>query len=834
MAHTNATVWKKYIFLARRGPPCQKANTDRGDAEQTTDLLVLERVQMNRATILVRLFSVLLAGSATSVMAQVQTAMPVPDAGDQDRPVRRPDGTPAAVQTGTVSEDGIGDIVVTAQRRNESVQRSSLSIQVVGGESLSASGATQPNELTRLVPGLQVSGGTTSQFYVRGVGDFGVTAIANPAVAINLDNMYIHRPQAVAGNFFDLDRVEVLKGPQGTLYGRNASGGAVNLITAKPRLGSLSGYLQGQVGNYDLFEGEGAINLPVGDTLAVRASFDVVSRDGYLSDGSEDDKRQSVRLQALWQATPDLSLLLRGTYVHLGGVGSGYVLANPLPGTTPWTGSADPRVQASYVARQPPGTPQGFFLTATPDDLCQDIDTYSAAGELTWNAGPVTIALIPTYQHTAARFAVTPSFVYGPGVFGTDGDRTDTSSVELRVTHQGDRLKAVAGAYFYGQDIDSSYGVNSGLIQRIALESVLTTRSYSAFGDLTYSLTDKFRLLGGLRYTSEQRGLEDGRKFGVFPSLICARPTLAGTDRCLLASFSGERTFNKLNWKAGFEYDLAPQSMLYFNASTGFKAGGFNQAVDFTPGSTNTLPFEPETITAYQGGVRNRFLDNRLQVNIEGFYWDYRDLQISQLIIDGQGQTSLATQNAGKARIFGGTLDAVAKPYRSGTFRAAVEYVNSKYLEFNFIQAQRFVAPGSTGCIVTPAGTGAGGALVNLNCAGFELIRSPRWSGNASYTHNLDLANGDTIAATADLSFAGPRWLAADFVPGERADGYAAIGANLTYTRSGGDWSLTAFVRNITKEAIYTGGLQSTFAAGFITTSIAAPRVYGARLRFNF
>lgn len=740
-----------------------------------------------------------------------------------------------APATGPNEAATVEDVVVTAQRRVQSVQDSSLSIQVLGGEALTNAGATQPNELTRIVPGLQVSGGTTSQFYVRGVGDFGVTAISNPAVAVNLDSVYIHRPQAISGNFFDLERVEVLKGPQGTLYGRNASGGAVNLITAKPKLGEYGGYVQAQAGNFGLIGSDGAFNMPVSDVLALRASYDVTSRDGYLSDGSEDDEHQSARLQALWKPSDTLSLLLRGTYNHLGGVGSGYVLATPLAGTDPWTGSADPRVQADYVRRQPAGTPPGFFRSASPDDLFQDIENWSVSGELTWGLGPVTVTLIPAYQHSDAKFAVVPSFLYGPGVFDTNGDITETKSVELRLSGESDILKWVGGLFYYDQNLDSSYGVNSGLIQRIIPESTLTTKSYSAFGDATYNLTSAVRLLAGIRYTSEEKGLEDGFKYGVFPSGTCAAPTIPGTNRCLLATFSGDKTFEKTDGKVGFEWDLADEHMLYGTISTGFKAGGFNQAVTFTPGSTATLPFNPESITAYQGGLRNRFLDNRLQVNLEAFYWDYKDLQISQLIIDGQGQVALATQNAGQATIYGGSIDVVARPTSNDTIKASVEYVHSRYDEFSYVQAAAFVPAGSTGCKVTPTGVlGPAGPLVSLDCSGFELIRSPKWSGNASYTHTFDFANGAMIATTADLTFGASRWLATDFVAGERADGYVILGANVTYTPPSGDWTATAFVRNITEEALYSGGLQSTFASGFITSSIGSPRTYGVRLRYNF
>ena len=195
------------------------------------------------------------------------------------------------------------EIIVTAQRREETLQKSSLSIQVVSDDELWRAGVAQASDLNRLVPGIQIAGGgNAAQIYIRGVGDFAASPLSNPAVAVNVDGVYISRPQGVNSSFYDLERLEVLRGPQGTLYGRNASGGALNLITNRPsldcveRLGRASG-----LGNYSLFEAQGAINVPLGDTVAIRAAANVVQRDGYLSDDTNDEDTTAGRVRLLWQ-----------------------------------------------------------------------------------------------------------------------------------------------------------------------------------------------------------------------------------------------------------------------------------------------------------------------------------------------------------------------------------------------------------------------------------------------------------------------------------------------------------------------------------------------------
>ena len=777
------------------------------------------------------------------------------------------------------TDDGevLGDIVVTAQRREENLQKTALSIEAFSGEALRASGIVNADAVSRLAPGVQVAGGTTTQVYVRGVGDFGVTATANPAVITSLDGVAIARPQAISGNFFDIERLELLKGPQGTLYGRNASGGALNILTVAPKLGETGGYLEGNVGNYDQLGLEGAVNLATGDAAALRLSFQVNDRDGYLSAGGDDDEHQSVRVQARLESGR-LSLRPILSYTHLGGNGTGLALIPRLPGQSAWLENTDPVAGAAYLARAtaifnaalaagcnpaPTGNcppPPALLADPSTSNLFQDVDSYAAAATLDYDLDFATLTVIPAYRKTNARFAVQPSFIYNVGgVYNAAGDRSDGErskqySLEARLGGDTDALKWVLGGYAFKEKQSNDFVLFGGLIQNQRVMGKLDTEALAVFGQATYSLTDAFRVTGGIRYTNDKRAATDLQKFAISPTVTAPSPVTGnlpvpclpnvlgpgtrppGTLCPLLNTTPGfydsKVTFNKVTWKAGVEFDLAPQSMLFADVSTGFKAGGFNQAISLT--DTNQLqPYAPETITAYTLGAKNRFLDNRLQVNVEAFYWDYKNLQLSAQAFDGTGVIVLLTQNAGKARVAGGNVNVVARPWRGGTLRGSLEYVDSEYKRFLLTQSARFVPPGRTGCAVSaPNAQG----LVTVDCSGQRLIRSPKWSGNLGLSQQFGLGNAGDLVFDADMAFASKRFVTADFTAAQLARSYQNISASITYNAPADRWFVGAYVRNLTNEKIYTGGggHQAAFVTGWNTSNIAPPRTYGARAGVRF
>ncbi len=725
----------------------------------------------------------------------------------------------AAAQT--PSDNSVSEIVVTAEKTETTLQRSSVAIQVVSGHEIERSGVTKATDLNRLVPGLQIgTGGNAAQIYIRGVGDFAASALSNPAVAVNVDGVYIARPQGVNANFYDLARVEVLKGPQGTLYGRNASGGAINLVTTRPVLGDIRGYILGELGNYANKRLEGAINVPLGETVAARASFLLADRNGYLSDGTDDESEQAARLRVLWEPNADVSLLINGDYAHEGGKGPGYVMLPRPAGTDKWTSASSP--QANAVLTSTP--PLGFLIPPVGTDTYVDNNQWNLSAELNWNLGPATLTLLPAYRDLDAHERNYPA-----GLRNTWSTKSHQSSLEARLSNTTDHLRWVAGAYYFREAQTAAQDIYQGILNDVSANYKPTTTSYAAFGQATFSVTDQFRLIGGLRYTYESKTLT-GARYTNSPNGLPPGTPLP----LLLDNFGGKTHFTSTNWKAGAEFDVSPTSMLYFTASTGFKAGGFNQSV--APLDT----YDPEKITAYELGMRNRFLGGRVQLNLEAFKWDYKGAQIAHVIFDPKGNLNLITQNAGQASIKGFDIDARIRVGEGGRLHGLVEYNDAVYDRFRYASGYSIFGsplfnPASVGCPVGAPYPGAnfGTVLIDVNCDGFQMPRAPKWSGLVSYDHTLRLNDGSQINAAATLQFASARWLGFEYVPTERAKAYQMLDLDLTYTAPKGAWSVSGYVHNVTNAALYSGAGEQGFVPPLVYATIAPPRTYGVKLRYN-
>jgi len=290
--------------------------------------------------------TILLIGTAVAAVSA-----PVPLAAHEAMPGISQSHSPAGPPD---PNGGLADIVVTAQRRAETAQRAAVAIDVVSPQELTRAGVVTATMLNATVPALTVQqgGGANTTFFVRGVGNFTNNGYSDPAIAFNLDGIYLGRPTSTTGTFFDLERIEVLKGPQGTLYGRNATGGAINVIPAKPKLGERTLSFSGSFGNYDAVDVEAAANLPIGDNAAIRIAGKVVDRNGYNEDGTSDEVGQGVRAQLLIKPSPTVSIRLSGDYSHQGGagVGASYVGTENFTPGTPATSISPPNyMHASHL-----------------------------------------------------------------------------------------------------------------------------------------------------------------------------------------------------------------------------------------------------------------------------------------------------------------------------------------------------------------------------------------------------------------------------------------------------------------------------------------------------
>jgi iron complex outermembrane recepter protein len=717
----------------------------------------------------------------------------------------------------TPDSDTLQEITVTAQRRVETLQKSSLAIQAIGGEELSKAGVSQAKDLNALVPGLQMAqGGTATQFFIRGVGDFSSTQLSNPGVAFNLDGVYVARPQAIGPTFYDIQRIEVLKGPQGTLYGRNASGGAVNLITNKPSVDSLGGYLTLEAGNYDNKRATGAINIPLSSTLAVRGALDVVNRDGYLTDGTDDDKHEAARVQLLWRPEERLSILTSADFTHVHGAGTGYV-PNPRPsGSSDFLGNGEARA-INFLGSQLPLGPLVAYgappLAYGFTDFRPRVEQqgWNVSSELNYEMDWATLTLLPAYRHFENSEANYPGFL------NTEDFNDSEFTSEVRLSKAGEQLKWVLGFYYYHDELRGGHDhVDFGVpLVTSVLYPTNETRSYAGFAQASYSVVEPLRVIAGLRYTVDRPKLE-----GSLNALSFLTPPP------LVEPFSGSHQFNSVTWKGGLEYDLGPENMLFFTVSTGYKAGGLNQE----PGDNL---YGPEKLKAFELGSRNRFFNDRLQLNLEVFKWDYKDHQEAVLTFDNLFNANSVIVNAGKATIEGFSVDMQALVTQHDTLRTYVEYNNSRYDSFLLNAAAFAVAPGvSTGCAVGPSEKGP--AFAGVDCSGFQVARAPRWTGSASWEHVFALPSGASLTAQASAQYSSWRWGSVDFTPVTRLAGYGVGNFDMTYSAANDHWSVAAFIHNVSNKQIATGAIQQLFVPTVAYLTVNPPRTFGGRVTVKF
>lgn len=703
--------------------------------------------------------------------------------------------------------DALAEIVVTANRREETIQKSSVVVSAFTADTLQSAGVAQAADLTKLVQGLQVGfSGSTSQIYIRGVGDFSANPLANPGVAFNVDGVYVGRPEGVGVNFYDMTRVEVLKGPQGTLYGRNSSGGAINLLTNSPTLDGVHADLNADLGNYSLYHVDGAVNIPLSDTVAVRAAFNRIKRDGYLSDGSSDDDQLAARVKMLIQPNQDLSFLLSADGAEVRGKGGGYVYLPRRPGSDPWEGSTTPAANAWVATFNPLIVPGG-------NDAFVHNNFLNGSAELHWNLGFADLTGIGAYRHTD-----TDTLSYNAQSQHLLGHSEEWTG-ELRLSHSNDLLKWVTGIYYFQESDPGEIRVfvGPGLLKTRPVYDPAGT-SYATFGEVTFNVTDALRLIAGARYTHEKRTLSGD--FFIYPT--------QGADSIDLEPFGGEKTFQSGTWKAGLEYDLASSNMLYFTASTGFKAGGLTQTVP--PGNV----YGPEKVLAFELGSRNRFLDNRLQANFELFDWTYKDQQNSRLTFDSLGNFNFLTQNAGEARIYGANIDLQFRLTAADFVGASAEYDHSRYSSFTYPLPVFAYTPAGNGCANAGISPGPVVPLVTLDCSGFPLPHAPMWSGQLSYTHTIDLASKGSIDISGSGRFASSEWLAVDFIPAEHVGSYSILNASLAYHSAGGAYSVELYGHNLNNGKEYTGGQEQSFAPGLVAANIGPPRTYGVQLHWVY
>lgn len=733
--------------------------------------------------------------------------------------------TPALAQSSNANDDsGIPDIIVTAEKRESNVQKTPLSITAITGDEIARKGQTSLDAVVKSAASVEVQGlAQGAQLYIRGIGSSIDPGFADPSIALMVDGAYNGRTESVTSGAYDIDRVEVLRGPQGTLYGRNASGGSVNVITRNPSLTSgFSGYVTGQVGNYDLRRIEGALNVPLNDQVALRVAGVREKRDGYVDDGSYDSDLWGVRAKLLAEPTDWLKILLKVDVYREKGKGTNTV---PVPGSAgnltfpppffftnfdptitggpPFTGGIPIMRFPDGWVQENPGDPWSNNPEHVPGYVNRKSETFQA--QIDADLGPVTLTLLPAYSRN--RNTLASSFLFGSilpfaGPTYTINDNynvqpadTKYKSIEARLTSNGNGpLQYILGFYYLRSDggapLDpQALTTNTGASGTFTQE-ILPGSTVAGFGQLTYSVTDRFRLTGGIRVSRDKN-----------KQAYSVTVEDASTGEQTFSSSQGSTTY-----KAGFEYDLAPHSMLYGHVATGFKQGGISTTVPPTP-------FKPEKLVSFELGSKNRFFDNKLQLNFAVFHYRYKNYQFQtfqELPVGDSGATANfpVIGNAGSTTINGGEVELDAAPWKLGHIRATLTYLDATYGEA-VLPNNPFVNQGE------------------YDLDGTQIQNAPKWAANLSFEQGVELFGGILTAGVSSHLSTGYYVTPEQYLPGARQKGYTRTDLSLRYEGDGG-WSIGALLKNIENDA------QTTYVFPAYRRFVSAPRTFVVTAGYKF
>lgn len=776
-------------------------------------------------------------------------------------------GTFLVTPLAAVAQEVVGqldEVVVTAQRKQESIQRAAVAVAVVGAAELTAVQGSSPAQLTRFVPALNVQsgGGSASTFFLRGVGNFGFNGYVDPAIAFNYDGVYLARMSSTSGLLYDLQRVEVLKGPQGTLYGRNATAGAINVLPVRPVQDEFGGYLSAGYGNYNNTSVQGALNIPLGERAAARLSANVARRDGYLSDGTSDERSEAVRGQFAFEITPNLTARLAADYSHLGGAGPGasYVgsfafnTATQQYRLTPAPlganiGLYDPRAQAYRTTIFAAFAGRNLAPLDVRPSL--DNDFYGLNAELNLKTALGDLTVIPAYRRGALDtvFATT-------GIVADLAEKDRQDSLEVRFN--GDRIGAFeyqVGGYYFDEKVKGNYTF-AQQISNAFQEFTHTTKSYAVFSRVTAHLTDALRLVGGLRYTTDDKAFSG---FGDLVQVVCQRrvnnvpscpnapllptvdyaeqlpftipavganPVAAGASGAIITRrvtrvtqpLKAERT----TFRLAAEYDLAPRSLLYASFENGYRSGGFTLA----PGHET---YRPEFIDAYTVGSKNRLFDNRLELNAELFFWKYRDQQVTHAGLDSTGSQNQFTENIGRSVNKGVEVESQFSAGENTLLKANVQYLDATYKSYVY-QVPLGNAPPYTSCAVSP--NTANPLLRNVDCSGKPAYQAPKWTANLGVQQTVPVG-AYKVVIKADTQYKSERFIGTDYLPHQRVGSTWTSNAEVALSPRDGPWVVGAYVHNLEDERIPVNG--GVFSIGGLATIITSPpRTYGVTVSTTF
>lgn len=704
----------------------------------------------------------------------------------------------------------VGEVVVTAERREQSLQRVPVAVTAIGSEMMERSQIRSSQELDVLTPGLLTSSALgKSQVYIRGVGAQSVVAGAESPVGAYVDGVYVPSLSSAVYGFNNVERVEVLRGPQGTLFGRNTTGGVVQVVTKRPRFDPTTS-ASVTYGSYSTWQG--SLYASTGLTDNVAASIALYGLDqgkGFGRDlnlGIEKayQSEYAGRIDLLFQPSEDASLRLSADYDDIDtDLTANRVLltgARGLGGAVRVGGPRDTNFTAptyqNYVA-------WGFMADANMDLGFAKLKSISAYRDYDFNS---------RYDQDA-----TPASIN----LVTSNSAERTFQQEVLLAGDTDRLSWTTGVFYLNYVAElvpvGSAGFPNAVASTIDRFASNKITSAAAFAQVTYAVTDALKLTAGIRYTEDRSNLS---------GTVVAQVGNASPVGTVLTAVNGRKLKSKEpTWRLAANYQWTPDIMTYVSVNHGYKSGAFNST------AITQLPTDPETLDAYEAGFKADLLEKRLRLNLSVFHYDYDNIQLSQV---APPPINLQTLNAAKARQNGGEFEAVGVvPMGDGRLQvsAFLTYLDAKYTSFPsapYFQPNPYPAvPPGLNCPTASSTAAGGNTFCTYDASGSRMIRSPKWTLGVNGELTLPVGPGELELSANYYHSDGFFWETSNR---RFQKPYDVINAQVAYAPTDSPWRFRAFVRNLGKELYFTQ--VSEQASGDLGT-VAAPRTFGIGIDFR-
>jgi iron complex outermembrane receptor protein len=746
----------------------------------------------------------------------------------------------------------LGEVVVTSRRVEERLQDTPIAVSAFQAGDIEKLNVRNVGDVASFTPNFisnpGPTGGNDGFFFIRGVGQTDLNPATDPGVGTYIDGVYLGRVMGASMDASDIARIEVLRGPQGTLFGRNTVGGAINITTRDPSDAFAASVLAG-VGSRDLVNVRGSLDVPLGATSGLLVSAAYRDQDGWgrrASDGKifDTNESRSGRLKYKWEPGEAFALTLSADMTKLTGTSQHTILTGfnpspiptglsplgvPLPDMTPYINTGDPYRNQSSI---------------DPD---KDYDVKGVGLVLDWKLGFGNLKSITSYR-TLDQFITTDydstAFAFYEGGFDTDQKQW---SQELQLTGETGRFKWLLGAFYYDENNKHnnivSLGGNNGCLpfpvptsgyplcnfaggQAYATPGVnrritnnqrfeLDVKAKALFGQTSIRLTDRLSATLGLRWTDEKKNQDydffiDNSQavataFGLPPFLF---PTLSPRNPANTAPTAYEASWSEVTPKVGLEYKPSADVLYYVSWSKGFKSGGF--AGRPNPGANGQFgridPYDPEKMDAYEIGAKTQFADDRVRLNVALFQSNYKGIQLLALDFN---TGFFNTVNAAESRIRGAEIELQARPIPALELQAGIGYTDDEYQELS-------------------PGVQVSGLTYDMH-----LPLTPKLNGSLGAQYTWEVANG-TFALRGDYAYRSEYWYEAVNTEGNRQGGFGVLNARATYEFGDGAWAVAAYGLNLTDKVYATNVQDIVGPLGVRFESVSAPREWGVEVRYKF